>query len=511
MDSTEKPIKVAAESALRNNSRTHDSSAEVLALKDVDPALDEKMHLVNNALDEMGWTNYHLKLFFLAGFGYAVDALQLSLQGIIAVQAVIEFQPSYPTGLTIALYLGMLVGALFWGLFGDIIGRKVAFNVSLFICAIFTIIAGASPTWVSLGVFISLGAFGAGGNLILDTAVFLEYLPSSKQWLVSLLPCWFGVGCTIAGLVAWGFMPNFSCVDASDCTRANNSGWRYLMYSMGAFIFVLSLLRVTVIRLRETPKFLLGQGKDTEVVQLFQELAHRYDKPCSLTIEHLDACGTVSSAHSHSKFSIAEFLIHFRPLFLTKEVTTTTTLLWISWFTVGLAYPLFMVFLPYYLASRGIEFGAPSTYETWRNFALVQVSSIFGPIVGANMANCRLFKRRYTMVIGALITMAIFFGYSQVASQTANIVYTCMISFSLQIYYSVLYGYTPEVMPAAHRATGNGVAVALCRFAGIISAIVVTYASPTTSVPVFICAALFGVLAICAFLFPFEPYGKRAA
>ncbi|RMZ79665.1 hypothetical protein DV738_g3239, partial [Chaetothyriales sp. CBS 135597] len=465
--------KVAAESELRNENRRR-TSVEVLELKDIDPALDEKMYL---ALDEMGWTNYHLKLFFLAGFGYAVDALQVSLQGIIAVQAVIEFQPSYDKGLTIALYLGMLIGALFWGLFADIIGRKIAFNISLFICSIFTIIAGASPTWESLGVFIALGAFGAGGNLILDTTVFLEYLPSNKQWLVSLLPCWFGVGCTIAGLVAWGFM------HASDCTQANNSGWRYLMYSMGAFIFVLSVLRVTVIRLRETPKFLLGQGKDAEVVQLFQELAHRYHRPCSLTIEGLDACGTVSSAHSHSKFSMGEFLIHFRSLFLTRQVAITTALLWISWFIVGLAYPLFIVFLPYYLASRGIEFGAPSTYETWWNYALVQVSSIFGPIVGANMANCRLFKRRYTMIIGALITMAIFFGYSQVASQTGNIVYSCMISFALQIYYGVLYGYTSEVLPAAHRATGNGVAVAFCRLAGIMSAVVVTYASPSTTAP----------------------------
>jgi MFS family permease len=145
-----------------------------------------------------------------------VDALQVSLQGIIAVQAVVEFQPSYDKGLTIALYLGMLVGAIFWGLFADIIGRKIAFNISLFICAIFTIVAGASPTWESLGLFISLGAFGAGGNLILDTTVFIEYLPSNKQWLVSLLPSWFGVGCTIAGLVAWGFMRKLFFTNAFD-------------------------------------------------------------------------------------------------------------------------------------------------------------------------------------------------------------------------------------------------------------------------------------------------------
>ncbi|KAL6867095.1 MFS general substrate transporter [Trichoderma novae-zelandiae] len=484
---------------------------EVVGMQELDPAMDKKMHLVNNALDEIGWTNYHLKLFFLNGFGYGVDALQLSLQGIIAVQAVLEFQPSYDKGLTIALYMGMLLGALFWGFFADIIGRKIAFNISLFICSVFTIAAGAAPNWAGLGVLIAFAAFGAGGNLILDTAVFLEYLPSSKQWILSLLPAWFGIGCTIAGLVAWGYMPNFSCSDASDCTRANNSGWRYLMYTMGAFIALLAVARVTVIRLQETPKFLLGQGRDEEVVSNLQGIANRYNRPCSLTLAQLEACGTVNSAHSGNRFSVGEFLVHLRSLFLTKKMGFTTVLLWLSWASIGLAYPLFNVFLPYYLASRGVEFGVTSTFETWRNYALVQVCGIFGPILGAVMCNWKPLGRKYTMVIGALVTMAFFFAYSQVNSQEENIAYSCVISFTLEIYYGVLYGYTAESLLSAHRGTANGIAVAFCRLAGAFSAVVATYADPSTTSPVFVCAALYGGLAVFAVLFPFEPYGKRAA
>lgn len=66
------------------------------------------------------------------------------------------------------------------------IGRRFAFNVSLFICSIFTTFAGAAPNWASLGVFIALLGFGGGGNLILNTTVFLEYLPSNKQWVLSM-------------------------------------------------------------------------------------------------------------------------------------------------------------------------------------------------------------------------------------------------------------------------------------------------------------------------------------
>ncbi len=109
----------------------------------------------------------------------------LLLQSVISTQAGYEFNPSYDKALTIAVYMGMLFGALFWGISADIIGRRFAFNVSLFICATFSTVAGAAPNWVSLAVFIALLGFGGGGNLILDTTVFLEFLPSNKQWVLS--------------------------------------------------------------------------------------------------------------------------------------------------------------------------------------------------------------------------------------------------------------------------------------------------------------------------------------
>lgn len=121
-----------------------------------------------------------------------MDSLILLIQSIIAGEAMLEFNPSYPTGMTIAVYVGMLVGALFWGSTADIIGRRFAFNFSLLISSIFTIAAGASPNWIVLGLFICLSAFGSGGNLVLDTTVFLEYLPSKDQWLLTLMAAWWG-------------------------------------------------------------------------------------------------------------------------------------------------------------------------------------------------------------------------------------------------------------------------------------------------------------------------------
>ena len=41
----------------------------------IDPVLAKKMALVNTAFDEIGMTPFQWKLFFLNGFGYAVDSV----------------------------------------------------------------------------------------------------------------------------------------------------------------------------------------------------------------------------------------------------------------------------------------------------------------------------------------------------------------------------------------------------------------------------------------------------
>jgi MFS family permease len=346
----------------RRSSEASIQKGDLLSLEHVDPALNAKMHLVNDAIDEIGFTRYQWKLFFLNGFGYAVDSLILLIQSIIAPYAEAEFNPGFSYGMTVAVYVGMLVGALFWGLSADVIGRKYAFNFSLLISSVFCIVAGASPNWIVLGLFVSLAAFGSGGNLVLDTTVFLEYLPSQDQWLLTLMACWWGAGQFVAGLWAWAFLPNYSCPTALGsttgqdvpCNWNTNPGWRYVWFACGAIVLVMSLARVTVINLRETPKFLVGEGKDAEVVDTLQYIAKRYNRPCSLTLEQMEACGATGgalpagrrgsvSAHASKKFSFDEVWMHLKGLFATKKLGLSTALIWWSWTLIGLAYPLYAV------------------------------------------------------------------------------------------------------------------------------------------------------------------------
>lgn len=68
------------------------------------------------------------------------------------------------------------------------------------------------------------------------------------------------------------------------------------------------------------------------------------------------------------------------------------------------------------------------------------------------MCNTKLLGRKYTMSIGALITMAFFFAYTSVRTKEQDLAFTCLIACFLNIYYGCLYAckwqfphnFTPE-------------------------------------------------------------------
>jgi len=59
----------AVESRVQQPDRISVGEGDLLGLEHTDPVLNGKMHLVNNAIDEIGMTPYQWKLFVLNGFG----------------------------------------------------------------------------------------------------------------------------------------------------------------------------------------------------------------------------------------------------------------------------------------------------------------------------------------------------------------------------------------------------------------------------------------------------------
>lgn len=96
-----------------------------------------------------------------------------------------------------------------------------------------------------------------------------------------------------------------------------------------------SILRVTVIRLKETPKYLLAKGDDAAVVAIYQDIAKKYQRPCSLTVDALESMGAINSTYGKSRYSLSELWAHFHGLFVTRKLAISTILIWISWLLIG--------------------------------------------------------------------------------------------------------------------------------------------------------------------------------
>lgn len=107
--------------------------------------------------------------------------------------------------------------------------------------------------------------------------------------------------------------------------------------------------------------------------------------------------------------------------------------------------------------------------------------------------------------------MAILFGYTTVRTQQGDVGFASATYFFINIYYAVLYAYTPEVFPAAARTTGGAIALVSSRAAGALAPVIYYYGQKSgSSVPIWISGAVIGIIGFIALLFPFEPSQKRS-
>ncbi|KAI5970737.1 FGR2 [Candida margitis] len=495
-------------------SGTLNEETEIYQLKD--EVLTKKMKLINDAIDEIGFTPYHLKLFFLNGMGYWTDTQLTYLESSVRTFINYQFGYKFPVSNEM-LAAGLLVGALFWGFSADLIGRKLAFNISLLLSGLFTIITGTMSSMASYCIFVFLSSFAAGGNLVLDTCVFLEYLPHKNQWLLTFFAFFWGIGQVIAVALAFAFLPNNSCDSADNCPSHINRGWRYVYYTNGSIVLFMSILRLTVVSLKETPKFLVSNNRDAEAVEILHHIATKYNRKCSLTLDDLESLGSIQINDDFRKHVDLKGLLtlvkhHVSILFSNKKMTRSTVLVFLSWFLLGIAYPLYSSFLPQYLATRGDNISASTTHGVYRDNLISNTTSMGGPLIaGALLYFFPIIGRRGVLFIGGVTSMAFLFGYTQVKNRAQNVALSSISFATIYIYYAVLYAYTPEVFPSAARGTGNALAIACTRVATVIVPLIAYYSDTASAAPIWICGAFVGVVGLLALLFPYEPSKHRVA
>ncbi|KAJ4316296.1 hypothetical protein N0V94_005505 [Neodidymelliopsis sp. IMI 364377] len=495
----------------------------VLGDGSLDPVYAAKARVLNKAIQEIGMGRYQYQLFVVIGFGWAMDNLWPIATSLIFTPVSNEFNPDRPPLLTLSQNIGLLIGAIFWGFGCDIFGRRWAFNLTIGITAVFGMIAAGSPNFAAIGTFAALWSVGVGGNLPVDSAIFLEFLPGSHQYLLTILSIDWALAQVYATLVAWPLLGNLTCQETDmNCTRSKNMGWRYFLIVMGGTALIMFFLRFVCFTIYESPKFLMGKGDDAGAVSVVHEVARRNGKTSSLTLEDLQACDALSStspipatqqttASAAVKRNLEKLnTSHIKALFATKKLAYSTSLITLVWAFIGLGFPLYNAFLPYIQATRGADFGDGSTYLTYRNSLIIAVLGIPGCLLGGVLVETPRLGRKGTLAASTVLTGVFLFCSTTALNSGALLGWNCAYNFMSNVMYAVLYAYTPEIFATKDRGTGNAVTASANRVFGIMAPIVAMFANLETSAPVYVSGALFIAAGVLVLLLPFESRGKAS-
>lgn len=485
-----------------------------------DSVYDRKAKVINSALMDIGMGRYQWQLFFLCGFGWLAD--NLWLQGVALTLTPISYEfgisESHVRFSTCALFLGLCIGASSWGIASDILGRRIAFNATLFLAGAFGLAAGGAPNWIGVSALYACLGLGVGGNLPVDGALFLEFLPMASGNMLTMLSVWWPIGQLISSLLAWAYIPTYSCESAENCTKEQNMGWRYLCLTLGAITFCMFIARFFFFHLYESPKFLLSRGRQDEAVASVHGIAYKNKTKTWLTSEILNEIGGYPETQEKEKLALIDIIKRFfskfsmeriGPLFANKRLGITTVILWFCWATIGMGYPLFNAFLPQYLGSSGGQ--TNSAYITYRNYAISSIVGVPGSILACYTVEVKYIGRKGTMAIASLITGVLLFCFTASTNANVQLVCTCLEAFFQNIMYGVLYAYTPEVFPAPNRGTGTGISSCLNRIAGLCAPLVAIYASSASAdAPIYASGGLILAAFVAMVFLPIETRGRQA-
>ena len=415
------------------------------------------------------------------------------------LQAELGFSDSQIGNIGSSFSAGLTAGAFVWGVAVDIVGRQWAFNLTVLCASIFGLCLGAPSSYSAILVLTAFVGFGVGGNIPIDTTITLEFLPQNRRYLLALLSIFQPIGVIICCGIAYGFIPNHSCDTSlksckitppgqACCSRSDNMGWRYLVFTMGAITLAIFFVRFFLFNFQESPKFLLTRGKDAQAVRVLHNVAKFNNRHSSITLEDFTALesdassvGTDSSEESaagkkpmlgggaaQTAASIKEKtmveLSRYKYLFNSFSMARLTILVWITYAFDYWGFTIAGFYLPTILGRKDAALGL-GLKEQYRSFVYIYIFGIPGVLLGTV-----LYRGRWLAMIFSSAMMGVsLFVFSQVNSEASNIGINGMEYFFQSMFNAILYGWTPEAFPAHIRGTAAGLASFWGRLFSIVS------------------------------------------
>ncbi|XP_065595774.1 synaptic vesicle glycoprotein 2C isoform X2 [Cyrtonyx montezumae] len=222
-------------------------------------------------IQECGHGRFQWALFFVLGMALMADGVEVFVVGFVLPSAETDMCiPNSGSGwLGSIVYLGMMVGAFFWGGLADKVGRRQSLLICMSVNGFFAFLSSFVQGY---GFFLFcrlFSGFGIGGAVPTVFSYFSEVLAREKRGEhLSWLCMFWMIGGIYASAMAWAIIPHYGW--------SFSMGSAYQFHSWRVFVIVCALPCVSsVVALTfmpESPRFLLEIGKHDEAWMILKQI-----------------------------------------------------------------------------------------------------------------------------------------------------------------------------------------------------------------------------------------------
>ncbi|XP_061071952.1 synaptic vesicle glycoprotein 2C-like [Conger conger] len=222
-------------------------------------------------IQECGHGRFQWQLFFVLGMALMSDGVEVFVVGFVLPSAETDMCiPNSGAGwLGSIVYLGMMVGAFFWGGLSDKVGRKQTLLISMSVNGFFAFLSSFVQGYSVFLFCRMISGFGIGGAVPIVFSFFSEVLAREKRGEhLSWLCMFWMIGGIYASAMAWAIIPHYGW--------SFSMGSAYQFHSWRVFVVVCALPCVCAVValtfMPESPRFFLEVGKHDEAWMVLKRI-----------------------------------------------------------------------------------------------------------------------------------------------------------------------------------------------------------------------------------------------
>lgn len=213
---------------------------------------------ITECIEKSRFSRFHLFILMVGFVCVLFDGYDTAVFGVVLPSVMKEWNLTPVEAGVLGSYglLGMLVGAITFGVLSDRYGRKKMVAITVIMFSLFTAACGLAPGPKSFGVFRFLAGMGLAGILPNAIALIADYSPKkTRTTIAAIMMCGYCIGGIVSPLVG--------------IVSIEHTGWRLVLW-IGAIPLI--FLPFVYKRIPESSFILMRDGREQELRAVLQRI-----------------------------------------------------------------------------------------------------------------------------------------------------------------------------------------------------------------------------------------------